>query len=100
MESVFDIMDLEDEERNKLLRLDDNQIQVRTRSYYKGYELIDRLREAIIFVFVSFNISDLWIQDDFLNTELCAREPASFWRENIIVVVTFLAKKVQWNFPG
>ena len=30
-------MDLEDEERNKLLRLDDNQIQVRTRSDY--YEL-------------------------------------------------------------
>ena len=28
VESVFDIMDLEDEERNKLLRLDDNQIQV------------------------------------------------------------------------
>lgn len=27
VESVFDIMDLEDEERNKLLRLDDNQIQ-------------------------------------------------------------------------
>ena len=37
VESVFDIMDLEDEERNKLLRLDDNQIQVRTRSDY--YEL-------------------------------------------------------------
>lgn len=79
VESVFDIMDLEDEERNKLLRLDDNQIQVRTRSHYKDYE---------------FDISDLWIQDDFLNTELCAREPASFWRENIIVVVTFLGKKV------
>ena len=29
VESVFDIMDLEDEERNKLLRLDDNQMQVR-----------------------------------------------------------------------
>ena len=29
MESVFDIMDLEDEERNKLLRLDDGQMQVR-----------------------------------------------------------------------
>ncbi|KAL9982422.1 hypothetical protein ACROYT_G004461 [Oculina patagonica] len=27
VESVFDIMDLEDEERNKLLRLDDNQMQ-------------------------------------------------------------------------
>ena len=26
---MFDIMDLEDEERNKLLRLDDNQMQVR-----------------------------------------------------------------------
>lgn len=79
MESVFDIMDLEDDERNKLLRLDDNQIQVRTHSHYKDYE---------------FDISDLWIQGDFLNTELCAREPASFWRENFIVVVTFLGKKV------
>lgn len=88
-------MDLEDEERNKLLRLDDNQIQVRTRSDYKGYELIDRLREAITFVFVSFDIRDLCIQDDFLNTELCAREPASFGRENVTVVLTFLAKKVQ-----
>ena len=29
VESVFDIMDLEDEERNKLLRLDDSQMQVR-----------------------------------------------------------------------
>ena len=86
-------MDLEDEERNKLLRLDDNQIQVRTRSDYKGYESIDRSREAMTFVFVSFDIRDLWIQDDFLNTELCAREPASFWRENVIVVVTFLGKK-------
>ena len=26
---MFDIMDLEDEERNKLLRLDDSQMQVR-----------------------------------------------------------------------
>ena len=31
----------------------------------------------------------------FLNTELCVREPESFRRENVIVVVTFLAKKVQ-----
>ena len=31
----------------------------------------------------------------FLNTELCVREPESFWRENVIVVLTFLAKKVQ-----
>lgn len=29
---MFDIMDLEDEERNKLLRLDDNQMQVRPRT--------------------------------------------------------------------
>jgi hypothetical protein len=29
VESVFDIMDLEDEERNKLLKLDDSQMQVK-----------------------------------------------------------------------
>ena len=32
VESVFDIMDLEDEERNKLLKLDDSQMQVRDRN--------------------------------------------------------------------
>ena len=32
VESVFDIMDLEDEERNKLLRLDDSPMQVRDRN--------------------------------------------------------------------
>lgn len=41
VESVFDIMDLEDEERNKLLRLDDNQMQVR---------ILDRI--AIFFAFL------------------------------------------------
>lgn len=45
VESVFDIMDLEDEERNKLLRLDDSQMQVRecniacTHSTYRSQRL-------------------------------------------------------------
>ena len=30
VESVFDIMDLEDDERNELLQLPDNKMQVRT----------------------------------------------------------------------
>ena len=44
VESVFDIMDLEDEERNKLLRLDDSQMQVR---------ILDRM--AIFFLRVCFD---------------------------------------------
>lgn len=52
-----------------------------------------------------FDIRDLSILRplrvrDFLNTKLCASEPTSFWRDHVIAVVTFLAKKSTVKLSG
>lgn len=61
---MFDIMDLEDEERNKLLRLDDSQMQVRECNKYFHVQLVAVCYFIAVRSFVSVCLSN--IVSDFL----------------------------------